>query len=325
MGIDSAVRGAGGAGGDAGGGALRRMVRRAPPARKPPSDAGGLRQATPRVVDRVAGLAVSLGEHRFDTLSRDDLGASLPGGALVFRLVPRGPQATPSSPAAEPGLDGLAWLDADLFAALVERRLTGRVRPTVADPRPPTPLDAVICCEVIDALCEAPGVAEGAAMRTVGHLVDPDLAVVLPDLPFRVARVAVRLLQAGERGGEIGLALPDPPPPEEVPAPAGLLRPDLLGCRMELSASLPPVAVPWERITRLVPGERIDLPPDALESVRVEAIGGAAVAGGRLGRMGDARAIRLRLPSEGAAPAPSGAGMLERLAPEIEADEAPAL
>ena len=322
MGIDSAERVASGA--DGSGGALRRMVRRAPPPRRAAPDAGGLRQATPRIIDRVAGLPVSLGEHGFDTLGRADLAASLPKGALVFRLVPHGPRASPAGLAAEPGLDGLAWLGADLFAALVERRLTGTVRPTAGDPRVPTPLDAVICCEVIDALCEAPGVAEDAAMRAMGHLVDPDLAVVLPDLPFRVARVAVRLLRAGERGGEIGVALPDPPPPEEVPAPAGLSRPDLLGCRMELSASLPPLVVPWERITRLAPGDRIDLPPGALESVRVASIDGAPISGGRLGRMGDARAVRLRLPASDPAPAPFDAVMLERLDPDAEPERATA-
>ena len=270
---------------------------------------------------------MSLGEHGFDTLSRDDLGASLPGGALVFRLVPRGVQAGSKGLAdrladgAEPGLDGLAWLGADLFAALVERRLTGTVRPSVADPRVPTALDAVICRELIDALCDAPGVAEDAPMRTAGHLIDPDLAVVLPDLPFRVTRVTVRLVRASDRGGEIGLALPDPPPPAEVPAPTGLLRPDLLGCRMELCAVLPPLVVPWERITRLVPGDRIDLAPDALEAVRIESIDGARVSGGRLGRMGDARAVRLRLPTRD--PTASEGALLERHEshhePEVEA------
>ncbi len=323
MGIDSAARAPTGAGGEAGGGALRRMVRRAPPARRPAPDAGGLRQAAPRVVDRVAGLSVSLGEHGFDRLSRDDLGASLPAGALVFRLVPSGPSRLAA--AAEPGLDGLAWLGADLFAALVERRLTGVVRPSAADPRRPTSLDAVICGELVDALCEAPGVADGAAMRTAGHLGAPDLAVVLPDLPFRVTRIALRLLQARERGGEIGLALPDPPPPAEVPAPSGLLRPDLLSCRMELTASLPPLVVPWGRIMRLAPGERIDLPEDALESVRVESIDGARISGGRLGRMGEARAVRLRVPALDAASASAEGALLERHGadPEPEAEAMP--
>ena len=296
MGTDS-MRGR--AGDAATGGVMRRMVRPARPVRPTGADGGALRKATPRVVDRVAGLSVAMGGHAVDTLSRDDLALALPEGALVLRLSPNEARAG-LAPLAEPGADGLAWLGADLFAALVERRLTGAVRPAAAPPRPSTPLDAVICGELVEALCDAPGVADGMAMRVAGHLREPDLAVVLPELPFRVMRLALRLMGAGDRGGEIGLALPDPPPPEERPRAEGLARPDLLGCRAELAAALPPVVLPWERILRLAPGDLVELPHGALDAVQVRTIDGAPVSGGRLGRMGEARAVRLLAPSLGA-------------------------
>ena len=103
---------------------LRRMVRPAPRARAAVApDVAGLREAAPRVVDRVAGLGVAIDRHGMDTLDREALGDALPEGSLAFRLAPR--EAPP-----EAGLEalGLAWLGADLFAALVERRLTGSVR-----------------------------------------------------------------------------------------------------------------------------------------------------------------------------------------------------
>ena len=142
----------------------------------------------------------------------------------MFRLSPRDRGGEPASPAQ--AADGLAWLDADLFAALVERCVTGALRPAPPEARPATPLDAVICRELIDMLCAAPGVADGMAMRAAGHLADPDVAVALPDIPFRVMRLTLSLLQgaarSGSRGGEIGLALPDPPPPPEIAPAAGL-------------------------------------------------------------------------------------------------------
>ena len=65
--------------------------------------------------------------------------------------------------------------------------------------------------------------------------------------------------------------------------------------------------LPWERLVRLVPGDRIDVPPDALDAVRVDGIGGARLSQGRLGRTDGMRAIRLRLPRGGAAlPDPLG-------------------
>ena len=274
------------------GGALRRMVRRPPPARRAAPDGDGLRQAAPRAVARLAGLSVALGEHALDTLARDELGSALPDGALVLRLSPRDRDGAPT-----PAPDGLAWLDADLFAALVERCVTGALRPAAPEPRPATSLDAVICRELIDMLCAAPGVADGEAMRAGDHLADPDVAVSLPDIPFRVMRLTLGLRHGaaggGGRGGQIGLALPDPPPPPEVAAVPGVARPDLLGCGADLRVVLQPLVLTWERIVRLSPGDLIDLPGDALETVRVESLDGASVAGGRLGRMGEARAVRL--------------------------------
>ena len=267
---------------EAGGGALRRMVRRAPPT-SPAPDAGGLRQVAPRVVDRVMGLPVRLGEQSETALSRADLARALPEGALVLRLASRD----------APG--GLAWLGADLFAALVERRLTGGLRPAAPEPRRATPLDAVICTELLQALCDEPGVL-GGAVAVGAHLREPDLAVELPDTPHRLTRLDLGLGRDGERGGELGLALPEPPPAEERPAPSGAMRADLRGCRAEIGAALAPVTLTWSRVTALAPGDVLALPEGAIDAVQVQGLGGAAVAVGRLGRLGEHRAVRVRLP-----------------------------
>ena len=279
------------------------MVRRAPRIPSAAADGEGLRQAAPRAVDRVAGLSVALGAHGVETLPRDELAGRLPEGALVFRLSPR--EALDGRASFGQGLDGLAWLGADLFAALVERRVTGTFGGAPPAARAGTPLDAVICRDLIEHLCDAPGVVGGVPMRTAGHLPSPDLAVVLPDIPFRVMRLALRLLHGGAqgegRGGEIGMALPDPPPPPAVEPAAGVARPDLLGCPTDLRATLPPVILTWERVVRLVVDERIELPEGALDAVSLEALDGSRVAGGRLGRMGEARAVRLRAAPTGRA------------------------
>ena len=262
-------------------GALRQMVRRAPPARPDPGDAGGLCRAAPRVMDRVARVPVALGAAVAEAMSRDELAAALPGTGLVLRLAASGAIS-----------DGLAWLAPDLFAAIVERRLTGTMRPAPPPGRPATPLDAVICGEVVEALCAEPGVIDGAPLRPDGHLRDPDLAVFLPDIPFRVIRLHLGLGRDGGRGGEIGLAIPDPPP-EERPAAMGLPRADLMGCRAELLVSLPPVVLPWARVAGLAPGDLLTLGEGAIDAARLTSIAGAPVASGRLGRLGDARALRV--------------------------------
>ena len=153
----------------------------------------------------------------------------------------------------------------------------------------------MICGEVIDALCARPGVALAAGFRTRGHLRDPDLSVALPDHPFRVTRVPLRLARDAERGGEVGLAFADPPP-EERPAPAALPRADLMGCRAEMVVALPTLSLPWARVAGLSPGDALPLPEDALGAVRLSSIDGTFVAGGRLGRLGDLRAVRLLAP-----------------------------
>ena len=65
----------------------------------------------------------------------------------------------------------------------------------------------MICAELIDGLCDAPGTLAAARLRTAGHLRDPDLSVVLADVPFRVLRLGLRLVRS-ERGGEIGPGAP---------------------------------------------------------------------------------------------------------------------
>lgn len=267
------------------GGVLRRMLRRAPPSRAPAADPGGLREVAPRILDRVAGLAVRLGEPSVTALSRDDLGEAIPKGALILRLRPK-----------DGSYGGLAWLAPDLFAALVERRFTGGLRSNAPEIRPATPLDAVICAELLDAFCEEPGVVAGPPVRTGAHLRDPDLSVELEDTAYRLTRVRLALGREGDRGGELALALPEPPPaPEAVPAPGGA-RADLRGCHAEVEASLAPLRLSWSRVIALAPDDRIGLPESVLDEVRLLGIDGRSVAFGRLGRMGDRRAIRLNVP-----------------------------
>lgn len=290
--------------GPARGGALRRMVRPAQPVRKPAEvvDAGGLREAAPRVVNRVAGVSVSLGRHGVDTMAREDVAEALPEGALVFRLQPAADDPSQDDgegrPAPARGVGGLGWLSADLFTAIVERRLTGVVRQQACAPRAPTPLDAVICSELIDGLCGADGVGGGMRMRTRDYLPEPDLSVALADMPYRVLRLTLSIARAAGRGGEIGLVLPDHPrhdarEAEDHGPVAGVKRPDLLTCHADLRAVLPPLVLPWARLTRMAPGELIELPDGALDGVRVEGIDGVHVGLGRLGRFEGSRAVRL--------------------------------
>jgi hypothetical protein len=292
-------------------GTLRRMLRRRPTVPVPAADPGGLRDVAPRILDRVAGLAVRLGAPVEHALSRDDLAEAVPQGALVLRLDPAGE-----------GEGGLAWLGADLFAGLVERRLTGGLRMAVPEARRPTPLDAVICRELVDALCAEPGVLGATGMRAGPHLRDPDLSVELPDTPFRVLRVRLVLGREGERGGELALAVPAAPAVQEAPPCHGPARTDLGACRGEIRAALAPVTLSWGRVTALSPDEVIVLPLGAVDEVRLLGIDGRALGKGRLGRLGDNRAVRLALtplppaPSLAAGePAPYESGPLEEVGP----------
>lgn len=261
--------------------ALRRMVRRPRPQRRAAAEVDVLREVAPRVVDRLVGLPLRLGRRSDTTVTRDDLAAAVPEGALVLRL------------RAEDDVAGVAWLAPDLFAALVEKRLTGTLRGQPPEPRPATPLDAVVCSELLEALCAEPGVVEGRGVRTGGKLRDPDLALELEDAPFLLLRAELMLGRDGSRGGELGVALAEPPAYDAPEAQGSGGRVDVAGCLVEVAISLPPMRFPWSQVAGLAVGDVLALPEGVIGEVLVTGIDGRVVSRGRVGRMDEMRAVRL--------------------------------
>ena len=308
-----------------GGNALRRMVRAAPAAPGPGGAEGRLREAAPRALDRHAGLRARAAGCALRVLGRSEMLAAIPEGALRLRVAVQA-DAAPGPPPGAPG-DGIAWLDAPLFAAIVERRLTGAEGTGPVEARPPTALDAVLCGEVVDALCAAlvgGAAAAAGAPRAAGFLAPGrDAAVLLPDLPFEVHELALEI-GAGRVPGRIGLARPaaaapgaaadaPPPPPSE----------HLLATRAELRAVLGRITVPFARLASLAPGETLTLPRAAIDGVTLASAGGRPFARGRLGRMNEHRAVRVAMPLSPAALAARTESedraerqVLERLMPE---------
>jgi flagellar motor switch protein FliM len=281
---------------------------RAPPEIGQPSLARILQLALAQAAETVAGLALVAGpvEERRTTLAA--ICDSLPDTALLAML--EGPDSR----------FGLAVLDADTVAALIETQTTGRVVPRPADSRAPTRTDAMMCADTIDRLCELlearvvaaalPQAATLAGYRFAMALADARaVAMTLADLPYRLLSVPLDL-GAGAKSGRIELILPAE---LQAPARAGAgdarfadaLAAHVLTSGVALTATLCRVEMTLADLSALAPGQLIPVPARALGEIAIEDLGGAYVGRGRLGQSNGRRAVRIVLETPPAASAPA--------------------
>lgn len=309
------------------------MRRKAGLGRPPPeigqlTPARALQGAVLQAAQEVAALAVTVGKVVEARTTVDKLIAGLPEAPLLGLLE------------GSAGRFGLALLDPQVVAALIEVQTTGRVVPRPAEARAPTRTDAIMCADFIDRLLELLEARVGEAglqlapalsgFRYAMALAEPRaIALTLEDVPYRQFSVPLDMAQ-GAKTGEMSLILPFDPPGRgalaggEATAFTGALRDRVMGAEARLSATLTRREMPLAEISRLAVGATIALPREALANVLIEDMSGRVVARGRLGRTEGHRAVRISDPDEAAGSSAAPAVHAPELASPTCGDPEPA-
>lgn len=272
---------------------LARMLR---PARAAPSagmsGARAWTRALPRVSELKVGLIVSVEGH--DTGVTD----------LTALLGEWDEHALSLSVAGPGGARGLAVLSTELLAALIEVQTVGRVTNRAVTPRAPTAVDAALAGHVIDAwlaeLAEVRAGSAAAAWRHTRRIADARAGkLALDDGVYEVETVHLSLGN-GARTGTVRLVVPEGADALAERADAGGTGASVvLSVEAEVEAVLTRLTVPVSWFRDAGPETLIPIDPADLGRLTLETAEGQVIMRGRLGRMGDRKAVRL-----GGAPAP---------------------
>ncbi|NDV00919.1 FliM/FliN family flagellar motor switch protein [Pseudoroseicyclus tamaricis] len=280
---------------------LRRLARRreVPKGEFPPSVARVLRLSMARAAETAMGLSLAvLGvgeellelEPALDTLGEDWL--------LIGLCGPDGM------------ISGLAGLDAESRAAVVEMQTLGALRARPAEPRPITATDAALAMPLIDGLIadlvetagETPlnGWADGAScLRRLSGAQAARL--VLPEGLYRLARLT---LDFGGEGRQGALFLMLPAEGREAagqhdsgPEWNATLRSAVLSAPAVLTAVLHRMRLTYADVAAFEVGQVLPLPGVTVGSVRLEGADGRLHARARLGQASGLRAVRVEEPA----------------------------
>lgn len=285
--------------------------------------ARALRLALVRAAEAAAGLRLSVQGVSQEVLALDAMCDRLPHGELILALTRKEVPA------------GLAALDSELRAAVLEAQTLGAPTPVRAEARPPTETDAALAVPVIDAfLSEFLDLGAGTALggwtrasRSGGTLEGPRAArLTLPEADYRLVGLSVTL-GAGDREGVLLLALPAAisvaTAVDSDSASSASWRASLeaatLGAPLTLEAVLARVELPVSRLSELAAGTVLPIDGASIEDISVEASGGHVVGAARLGRLGGLRALRMqseRSDEEGEAPTLGEPPLLDRVRDE---------
>ncbi|HBG99279.1 MAG TPA: hypothetical protein DDY29_11350 [Rhodobacteraceae bacterium] len=246
-----------------------------------------------KVSRAVLGLAASASAIATGRSGLDGLPGLVPRGALLVVLERGGAPL------------GLFGLDGGVATALSEYRLTGLLAARSGPSRPITEIDAELLREFVDATLAGLREAVPDMSTTLvfsRHLADlRALPYVLPDAPLDWLSAELSLGE-GETHGTVLIALPagelsGTPPPRPNSASAQAWRNRLRAAVEAAPATLDAVLYRWRmplaRVEALAPGDVIDLPREALDTVSLVAAGAGPVLAGRLGQTRGQRAIRI--------------------------------
>ncbi|HEY9020847.1 MAG TPA: FliM/FliN family flagellar motor switch protein [Paracoccaceae bacterium] len=301
------------------------------------SPARALRLATEKTANDVFSLVLSVQAVARSRVDHPGLLALIPDGLLLLLL--DGPD----------GAVGVMTLDSATLSALIEMQTVGQVLPRPPRDRPLTRTDAALAAPLVDGILQrmtqdlsdhadrywACGFRFGAMIddrRSLGLTLDaPDYHVFRVDLD----------IAGGARQGEVILVLPWREDPEQHCRAAGRevsgrqLQTRVMDAPVRLDAVLCRVSLPLSEIGKLVVGDVLPLPAEALREIALEGVGRRRVATGRLGKIDGLRAICLNMPggmqapqstetqsAADSAPADGRAGgaaiMPERLRPKVQ-------
>lgn len=310
----------------------RKLAPRPPPAEEgavPAGPAALLARSFGRAIAAAAPLVAEEAETHRKTASLAELLDTIDPEAFVTLL------AGADAPA-------LALMDQEGFGAVIEAMTMGRLATRPAGPRRPTPTDAALLAEVIDATLAGLGTEDPLSGLRCGRPV-PDhrlLPVMLEDIGYDlVALTAIVVSGSVTRPLRLMLAVPRPDEAEVIAASgeeavrdwSEALNAAVMRSPASLRAELGRVTLPLAEVLALGPGSRLTLPLSNLEEVQLVALDGAVQAIGRLGQTRGMRAVRLTGWSGGLPPspmldaAPPGRGVAAPLASDAGPQEEDAM
>lgn len=253
------------------------------------STARAWRLTAPRACEEAAGLTGAVRGVTEEKVPLDAI-AGTPGEGVLFALLE-----------GREDRFGLAVLDAQAVAALIEIQTTVRVAPGKAPPRPPTRTDAVLCADLVDrfleifeehaAAMEAPPPVEGFRYATLlGDQRAIELA--LPERPYHAMTLSLDLGR-GAKAGTLRIAVPACERPGDGGRIGAALGATLMDAETGLVAVLHRVRMPFDAVSQLRPGDLIPVPLAAVGQLSLEATGVGVVGHARLGQMNGHRAVRV--------------------------------
>jgi len=271
------------------------------------SPAKALRQAVARAAEEVAGMEASVSGFVQENTTVEQIVDRLKEPHLIY--LTEGPD----------GAIGLALLNAQAMAAVIEQLTTGRVVPSQADPRTATRTDAVIVATILDRILEI--FDEGLAQVTdappvAGYRQSVSLedgraiTMALEDMPYRLYRLALDFGR-GAKSGELSLIFPrDPTGQSAISSSAQAQwranwRHAVMQSEVMVKAVLHRFTIPLDELGSLEVGTFVPMPLASVDRVSLEGSDRRCVATGKLGQCGGHRAIRVAAGSATEQPATS--------------------
>ncbi|MGR3344879.1 MAG: FliM/FliN family flagellar motor switch protein, partial [Paracoccaceae bacterium] len=214
---------------------------------------------------------------------------------------------------------GLALLNAQAMAAVIEQMTTGRVVPSQADLRTATRTDAVIVATILDRILEI--FDEGLAQVTdappvAGYRQSVSLedgraiTMALEDMPYRLYRLALDFGR-GAKTGELSLIFPDDPSGRGANASSvqarwrANWRNAVMQSEVLVEAVLHRFTIPLDELGNLEVGTFVPIPLECVSRVSLEGSDRRSVATGKLGQCNGHRAVRVAAGSATEQPATS--------------------
>ncbi len=259
------------------------------------SPAKALRQAVARAAEDVAGMEASVSGFVQEITTVEQIVDRLKEPHLIY--LTEGPDRAV----------GLALLNAQAMAAVIEQMTTGRVVPSQADPRQATRTDAVIVATILDRILEifdeglaqitdAPQVA--GYRQSVALEDGRAITMALEDMPYRLYRLALDFGR-GAKSGELSLIFPCDPTGQGANASVmqaqwrANWRHAVMQSEVSVEAVLHRFTIPLDELGSLAAGTYVPVPVECVGRVSLEGSDRRCVATGKLGQCGGHRAIRL--------------------------------
>ncbi|NNE88552.1 MAG: hypothetical protein HKN27_10790 [Silicimonas sp.] len=252
-----------------------------------------LRKTIPRDADRLCGLDLIVDDVTFSETDKGQLIDALSPQELVYQL------------SNDKGAGGLCIVSPELLAGLIEVQLYGYVPKTEVVDRKPTRTDGIVVASLVDGwLATAHAVAEREGMEPLPFagftrqdgVLDRRNAGLLIE-PGRYATATIKMTLGDDaKTGTMCLAWPLQAQSKATPQQFSTqLQMHLVDVKAPMRVVLTRLSLPMERVRDMAVGDVIDVPLEALTSVKLEGIDGTAIGTGRLGQMGGMRAVRLNL------------------------------